>query len=273
MERKEEPRSLHSLPISEKIGLYDKAMELRESKGWGWRKISKELGIRGAAVKNWLYRNKNPKNKYNTPDLTPSPELSYVIGTVLSDGYTTKVQGNKRIVLSVKDREFAEEFNRNIAPVLNKEKEYNISKTDRPRYIVQATSEILFDFLNHPLNKLIEVSDEYSSHFLRGLYDGDGGTDKNWVVSLTDPRLELLQYTKMRLESYGIKTRKISKVAKKGTIGGQFDDRLVKRKKDCFQLRFAGYKNLVIFSEKVGFSIPRKSKALEKAKEGHIRET
>ena len=54
--------SLFSLKLEERIELYNQAMELRKTKGWGKTRIAKVLNLSDSAVKEWLYFGSKPGN-------------------------------------------------------------------------------------------------------------------------------------------------------------------------------------------------------------------
>lgn len=52
----------------------------------------------------------NHRRRYNHPDLSPSPELSYLIGVYVGDGSISKSGCDYTIALSAKDVEFVAKF-------------------------------------------------------------------------------------------------------------------------------------------------------------------
>lgn len=97
------PIKVRALPLETKMQLYKKAMQLRERMGWSAKRVAREMGLCEPTVQSWIYGHR-PDNLFNTPDLNPSPELSYVIGVYWSDGCATKEDNHYRIKLQVKDR-------------------------------------------------------------------------------------------------------------------------------------------------------------------------
>jgi len=89
--------------------------------------------------------------KINVADLSPSPCLSYVIGVVLGDGYLRKGIGTNRahlVVLTVKDKEFTEEFARCLGKLIRRELKIEKRNMKGERYYyVRAGSKNLFYFI------------------------------------------------------------------------------------------------------------------------------
>lgn len=51
--------------LEERIKFYDKAIQLHNNLGWGYKKIGNFLGINQATVSDWLYRGRSPLTVYN----------------------------------------------------------------------------------------------------------------------------------------------------------------------------------------------------------------
>ena len=96
---------------------YQKAMELLRRHGL--RKVSKILGIPVSTLRDWRKGKHKPPLMRWTPK--PCPELAYIIGCLLSDAWVYATDnGDYRICLETKDKDYAENFNRCMAKVLNK---------------------------------------------------------------------------------------------------------------------------------------------------------
>lgn len=249
--------TIQHLPAERRREIYDEAMRLRDEKGWGSWKIAKRLGVKGQTVLEW-FRGHEPDTLLHHPDLSPSSELSYVIGATWSDGC---VSTNNRISLAAKDKEFVDEFNKCISSVLRKEK-YSIWR-DGNKYKLVSRSRLLADYLKKPLSKHKNVVEEFPSEFLRGLFDGDGGVDKlessRIRVKLSNTNIELLEYAQDLL----------SKLLNTDHLRIDFSG---KSQKKCYSLTIDRQDDMRKFYEKVGFTINRKqerlSKLVDKLEEG-----
>ena len=89
------------------------------------------------------------------------------------------------------------------------------------------------------LREYVEISEETMRSFLRGLFDGDGSSNR-----LFNTHLPLLLYAKDLLEKLGVRTGKVRLVSRKGTVNF-IEGRPIVKKKD--------------FLAKVDFSIKRKN--------------
>jgi intein-encoded DNA endonuclease-like protein len=77
-------------------------------------RISADSGcfVSKGTISEWLRGIHKPLGSVNEFDQTASFELAYVIGVVLSDGNINARKYDREILLSVTDREYAEEFRR-----------------------------------------------------------------------------------------------------------------------------------------------------------------
>ncbi|KKK52896.1 hypothetical protein LCGC14_3100300, partial [marine sediment metagenome] len=114
-----------------------------------------------------------------------TPELVYIIGVLMGDGYFTKYG----IGLETIDKEFTDEFERCIkvqfglkSSTYYNEKEplvdWRNGKTykRKPTYMLRCGSKVVKDFLQELFNYLfVETLDkQLKIHFLRGLWDSEG---------------------------------------------------------------------------------------------------
>src|SRR5207247_11255169 len=94
----------------------------------------------------------------NEFDQTASFELAYVIGVVLSDGNINVRKYDREILLSVTDREYAEEFRRCLGRVVGGSSHTKVRRSDkRNRWIVQKRSILLYQFLKRPWQKASDL--------------------------------------------------------------------------------------------------------------------
>src|SRR5436853_4157020 len=161
------------------------------------------------SISGWIRGIHNPSGGKNKFRAVASPELAYVIGAIAGDGNLNVHGYNYEMLLSVTDRDFAEEFSRCLAKILRKPNLYKVRWSEkRKRWIVQGSSIFLHHFLIggwQRLKRYIEHSYRCRASFLRALFDGEGTiTGRNLNISNTD--LSLLLYVRKLLAKSGIST-------------------------------------------------------------------
>jgi len=183
-----------------RLEAYEKAMEIREERGWGPARISQEVGINKNTVAGWIYRDVKPdRGLSGEANLNPSPELSYIIGVYKGDGSAHKVSyRNCRILsLTTTDLEFIEEFNRCLTAVMSKRGGYSVTHLPQEReewkdkYMILGGSNDLINFLENS-NEHKKTIDEYPSEFLRGIYDSEGWKDDRSRIAIGNTDRQLL---------------------------------------------------------------------------------
>jgi intein-encoded DNA endonuclease-like protein len=188
-----------------------------------------------------------------------------VIGVIAGDGNLNVHGYNYEMLLSVTDRDFAEEFSRCLAKILGKPNLYKVRWSEkRKRWIVQGSSIVLHSFLSKPWQQLknhIEHSSRCRFSFLRAFFDGEGSiTGRNLTITNTD--LSLLLYVRKLLAKSGISTSIPRVTQRAGSIlKDPRTGRTYKRRKDCYMMRVSTM-DLVRFAQKIGFSIERKKRLL-----------
>lgn len=193
----------------------------------------------------------------NVVDLSPSPELSYVIGAVLGDGTLYIHSRRHEISLTVKDRDFAEEFAIRFGKLLGRKLNIETRKMKGVKYyVVRAGSKNLFYFLKQDLDKLMPIVSEYPQEFLKGIFDAEGsvrlhGKDKE--VKLRNKNIKLTEYIRKLLANLGIEARAY-------VYEG-----------DIASLVIAKYDSIVEFDRKIGFRITRKQKKLTEIRQRRYR--
>ncbi len=275
------------LPRELRIKLFEEVKRLRK-KRLSYRRIVDELYRRHrvklciANVSFWSRGLHSPYNGRYIPSiklLKPSKELAYVIGVKLGDGYVIKsgrikrynnrVCDDVRIGLDVKDREFVEEFSRCLAKVLGSTPKRPRYRKSTKRYTVEFGSETLYQLLKKPvdldrLKKYIEHCGNCMAAFLRGFFDSEGSVDKRGYIYLFNTDLRLLAYVKHLLQRLGIETTGPRLKTRRGTvIHDPMSGRKYMANKDVYVIGIRANNNLS-FYEKIGFTIKRKQKRLEK---------
>ena len=158
-----------------------------------------------------------------------SPDLAYIIGVYMGDGYAyitgrSKVKGTEAIVgLDVKNVMFAEEFKRSLErlglkPIVAKKSDGRIS--------VYCYSLVLYNFLKSVdldyIRKVIVSKPELFSNFVKGFYESEGsicrprketckrrgvGWRTHVQLRMYNTNRKLLETIAKGLERYGIKAR------------------------------------------------------------------
>jgi len=169
------------------------------------------------------------------------------------------------MLLSVTDRDFAEEFSRCLAKILAKPNLYKVRWSEkRKRWIVQGSSIFLHRFLRggwQRLKRYVEHCYRCRASFLRALFDGEGTIDRN-RISIYNTDLRLLLYIRQLLSKFGIEMRNPYVHSLAGSIlkdprTGVFYE----RRRDCYAMAIRTAGSLQ-FARHIGFSIQRKSRLL-----------
>ena len=84
-----------------------------------------------------------PLGRVNEFDQTASVELAYVIGVVLSDGNINSRKYDREILLSVTDREYAEEFGRCLGRVVGGSSGKNKTKRQKKQMDRSETQHLV----------------------------------------------------------------------------------------------------------------------------------
>jgi len=131
-------RALKELAPSEIEKIQSRVIEFREnalSYSEIRRKIANEfnVSVSKATVLRWCKGTHNTFNKTKRVNLSPSPELAYIIGVYLGDASINNRNYQYRIRLKVVDRDFAESFGRALKSIgANPRRgfEHNRNRTD-----------------------------------------------------------------------------------------------------------------------------------------------
>jgi intein-encoded DNA endonuclease-like protein len=270
------------LPRELRIKLYNDVIALRRG-GLTYRGIIREAyrryGVRisKSSISEWLRGIHNPYNGRRVPSLEllePSEELAYVVGVVLGDGYAymkrraIKGYNHVWIGLKAKDKEFAEEFARCLAKVLNRRQIRPRYRDDVGKYVVEVKSKTLYEFLRKPvdlerLKRCIEHCERCVAAFIRGFADSEGCVDKHGYIYIHNTDLRLLTYIKELLKRLNIESTDPKLHTRRGTVirdprtGKQYP-----RNKDCYRVYIRARSN-TNFYRHIGFTIRRKQRRLE----------
>jgi intein-encoded DNA endonuclease-like protein len=226
-----------------------------------------QVRLSKSTISVWVNGLHDPTGRLNRFRPNPTPELAYVIGVILGDGNLNIHGYNAELILAVTDHDFAEEFSRCLAIVLQRDHPYAVRWHARKnRWVVQGSSILLYKFLNcdwRSLKKWVEHCDRCRGAFLRAFYDSEGSISGRLVVSNT--RRELLRYLQTILKQANIETTSLRLGTSAGTnLKDPRTGRIYVRRKDCFRFSVR-MQSIPRFAEYVGFTIERKSKRLREA--------
>jgi len=266
-------------PASLRKVLYHRVLELRGmglSYGEIRRKIFDEFGenLSKSTIGEWIRGVHTPYGDRRRYKLRPCPELAYVIGAGLGDGFT-KYEGSYHydVVFAVKDYDFAEEFGRCAAMALGRERPYKpYLDEDLGQWIVRVRSKELYELLKKPVD--LEKIRPYAEHcekcmaaFLRGLADAEGSVDKDdehfGHISIANTDRQLMEYAASLLNALGI-FAKIYKKKIKMKENASIEGRVLKRRRRFIHILSIHRKaDILRFREVVGFAIKRKQEVLD----------
>jgi intein-encoded DNA endonuclease-like protein len=251
--------------LEERLKLYSSVRELH-GKGVLADEIGQALSMSREDVSYWLRVDRPSRNIYD-PDLTPRPELVYLVGAYLGDGRTAGPQ-DKKVRFKVADIEFAKLLNTLTARILcAKEKPVTL---ERGFHCVDYDSAVLYDFLQQPLENLIPTIESNPNMFLRGFFDAEGyvtQTVNDSLQTLTAIRVgaancvrDYLEIVGRFLSALGItwRIRVTNKAGQAMVIRG----RTFYRKRDVYHVEITSSDCVKAFQAHVDFSIPEKKRKL-----------
>jgi intein-encoded DNA endonuclease-like protein len=266
------------LPADVRLKLYQETMEMRATRGWGYRRISRALSashgidVPKGTIQNSILDNHNPSrrlHRYFEP--VPSPELSYIVGIVFGDGYTAEDQGRGVVGVTNKDRDLLEHFLLCIARVFNCPSAGRITKGTRYGTLKATVgSTLLMLFLQKPLPQLAPLIEKHPADLIRGFFDAEGcavvttsGERLRVGVKASNSDIEVLQYmSRLLREKFRIASSiNIERKPWQTTIHGQ----VVDFKKTVFRLCVNNFNDVEVFARGIGFLSVHKQKILEDA--------
>ena len=275
-------------PDEGRVKIYREALRLH-AEGYGYRMIARKLSVSPSTVKDWVAGRSSPygpeppaglppprptKHCPRITELRPSPELAYVIGVVLGDGYACSTGNYKKIIgLRARDEEFVREFARCLARVLGREVKVRFWE-ERKLFVARACSAPLYELLRKPadldrLRPFIEHCDMCVAAFLRGFFDSEGLVKENGHISVTNTDLELLRYIGRLFGRLGIDITGDPRLAdRREKLYDPRTGKVYKKRRDCYVLRIRTCCNLTYY-QRVGFTITRKRRRLEKYLKKH----
>lgn len=201
-----------------------------------------------------------------------SPELAYLKGVCLGDGGLYPHLGSWTLGLGATDREFVEEFRR-CAQVLRGAlvPDIRACPPSTPSNPTGVRTKYLFacDWTHWPeiFAEKGGATDGFRGHWLRGLYDSEGSV--NWCplyhtrwISFSNSNRRLLHVVHEALTREGINPGKLYLGTLKGHVS-YWRGLKFKLNQNTYYFCLSSQENLILFYERIGFTIRRKQQKLK----------
>ncbi len=259
------PRHYRHRTLEERLKIHAEVATLRGS-GMTVKEVADALGISRRDVSYWTRMNKPSRTVYN-PDLTPRPELAYLVGAYLGDGRTAGPK-DKKVRFNLADQEFADQLNELVAKVIGAR--LKTVPVEEGFHSVSYDCAVLYDFLQQPLSAQIPLAESFPAEFLRGFFDAEGYASQTiWpgsnaltaiCVGAANCNLDYLDLARRLLATLGIPSeiRMTNKAGQPMEIRG----RTYIRKRNVFHVRINEADYVEKFRDRVGFSVPEKKQKL-----------
>ena len=187
----------------------DRLKDLYESVDVSRKEIAKRLQRTESSVTNKAHLLQLKKIRINLvrPNTSPSVALSYVLGTLLGDGYVYLKQ--YLIGLGVKAEEFADAYFHALSKIGLHPNKY--VRPDDGRFVVTAKSKLFCEwFLKLSLKdieKLLLTNKALIYAFLRGFFDSDGTINRNApFIAFYNSNKALLRLVQRLLKEVGFES-------------------------------------------------------------------
>lgn len=149
-------------------------------------RIARNAKASAASRKGKIPWNKGKASPKIKPKLLSSPELSYILGVMVGDGWTAiSKRGHYCLGLHNSDKKFAEEFGENLKRIgLNPGCFTYVNKGwgTKLMYRVYAYSRIAVEWYRQlTLDKIEEIASEYSVEFIKGFFQSEGSKCSDYV--------------------------------------------------------------------------------------------
>jgi len=234
-------------------------MELKNSLGWGPKRIGEQLRISPSTVCNWTRGRFSPFGSCVVPRLDPSPSLSYLVGAFLGDGALIRSAAyHYELRLRVTDLDFALHFAACLRVTTGRPTRVRLDT--RGFFVVRAWSKLLFEYLSSWKSDF-ETIDRYPAEFIQGFADAEGcpgvassiGKPFSLNITLVNTEKRLLVYIGKLLETKFDIASHISMDRREHLMWGRVP---------CYYLRIGRRVDIERFVKCIGFSIKRKQEKL-----------
>lgn len=270
-----------------------KAQSERMKKIWAERKKDPELMKKlKEKQRQW---GKMAKQKNIKQTFPPNPTLSYVLGTIEGDGFASTTQIKRRsssqppyemniVGLTVKDKEFAEAFQKAVQATINPKTRINKKKRSDKNtwgeshyfYVRSYSTPFVHWYKSLTKQQLIKHVEKSGpkgiAMFIKGFFDSDGSAYcKRRPITKTSPYSgKIIHTSMMKREIKIVKSDKqkidaLRHLLKDVAITTSLTMTDYKgERKNIYQVRINRAESQVKFCELVGSTIPRKITALTK---------
>ena len=221
--------------------------------------IERQVVLNKSHVSDWVDDRHHPYGSTYEIDLTPPPELAYVIGVSKGDGSVRVQKWNHRVRLRVIDKESAMEFDRCASSILGSSRRA-ITWLSKQGLWCEVLSVLLVRFLRGPFPRIVEAvtHEGCAAGFLRGFFDSEASMSgrsldiSNTNLKVMRPVRSLLM--KARICTTGLRlAREGGRLVTKGWV--------CHANRDIYPLHVRPV-SLPRIAEKLGFSVDRKRDAL-----------
>jgi hypothetical protein len=177
-----------------------------------------------------------------------NPKFAYAIGLIATDGNLSP--NGRHIHFTSKDKSLAVLFKKCLGLNVSIGKKSRANEVEKRYYVVQFGDVLFYEFLLSlgltPRKSLtmakIAIPDEFFSHFLRGLFDGDGSVYSYWDRRWKSSYMFYLGFTSA--SKLHIDWLKASLCSKLGVNGHVTSAQSVHR---YYQLKYAKHESFLIF--------------------------
>lgn len=202
-------------PINSPYKSKEKLEELYWKKGMNTYEIAKKAGVHHATVSKWMKkfgverrtpREARIKSGVN-PNLDESPDLAYILGVLLSDGWA----GEYRIILRQAREKFADSFRKALEKTgMNPCSYVDEKKGSRLNQIVVEANSVEFCdwFRSKSFNQIKSIakkSEKHAKEFIRGVYESEGTITRN-KLSIYNSNAKIVKIVEEVLHFLGFKT-------------------------------------------------------------------
>jgi len=185
-----------NIPLNEVRRLYkqDKLSTIEIAKKYNcspWT-IRSNLMKQGIKLRdcNSYHRWKSPANQIK-PLLNTSPEIAYILGIYLGDGWTYNYKNNYFIGLDTIDYEFAYSFFEALKKI--KLNPCIFKKKNRDIWRMVSSSKMFFNWINRlAFSKIIKIAEQHPKQFIKGIYESEGCLSNNYDKRVNKSYLSII---------------------------------------------------------------------------------
>lgn len=231
-------------------------------------------------LRNFDYNSNNCHRSKKIKKIKNQDDFFYMIGSFIGDGYFRSDRNQSRFEFVSGDKEsidWMENFIQSILPdnIINRDfKKNKDGQKTCTEFLTFNSNELgnIFKFIGYEDNKnaltkevpekVFQSKKSHIASFMRGLMDTDGTAvfkSKSKEVTLATSSKELAKQFQLLLLNFGI----ISKLGSEKAKGEMEICGIPTIGRESYKVRITGYQNIKKYHENIGFSLSRKSKAVE----------